>query len=561
METPIFGGFYVSWSTNLADQQCNNLYPTTVDTKTGKAAGALYATPGLDLITNMTGGSSRPGGMQVFKGVLYVVSLNNVYAVSYSSVTGYSSSLVGTIGTNTGAVSIINNGKQLTIFDGLNGYLLPGGQPLTGGNIESGGSQYSVGDLILLQANDGTQNATAQIEVLTLSGGAVATFRVVMTGVFGPALPTSFIQANTTGSGSGFTLNAPTYSTFIGLYVLTLPFANPMAASYQDGFGLVGQGASQVIWQSNLFDLSYFDPLNFSSADAQPDNIQTIAELHEEQFIFKETNIEVWINAGLSGFAFQRLAGVHIEIGCVAPASVAKAAESLVWLSQDSQGAGMVYMVEGYVPKKISTKAIDGAIQSYSVISDAVGYCYQQKGHLFYVLTFPTGNQTWVYDFNNGLWHERSAFASDAFSRHWGNAYAYFNGQNMIGDYRNGNIYAFDINTQTDNGTPKKWVRSWRALLKPSYVPVTFSSLQIDMETGINVPSGTNPQVVLRWSDDGGHLWSNERFAAVGPIGKTAQRIKFNRLGSTKYNQGLDRIFELSSTDQFMTAIINADLT
>lgn len=560
METPIFGGFYVSRSTNLADQQCNNLFPTTVDTRTGKAVGALYATPGLDLVIATGGGAIRPGGMQVFLGTLYVVNRANVFAVTYSATDGYQAMLIGAIGSNAGPVSIINNGKQLAIFDGTNGYLLPGGVPLTGGTISNGGTQYAVGDLINLIAQDGTQNATAQVEVTTVSAGVVTGFTVVLNGAFGPDLPTTLSQSETSGSGDGFTLDPPTFGASVPLYMLTLPFSNPVSASYQDGFGLVVQGGSQIIWQSDLFDLSYFDPLNFSSADAQPDNIQAIAELHEEQFIFKETNIEVWINAGVAGFAFQRLAGVHIEIGCVAPASVAKAAESLVWLSQDDQGAGMVYAVEGYVPKKISTKSIDGAIQSYPTISDAVGYCYQQDGHLYYVLTFPSGNATWVFDFATSLWHQRSTFANGLFSRHWGIAYAYFNGKNIIGDYRNGNLYAINLNTQTDNGVPKKWVRTWRALPKPNYMPMTFSSLQIDMETGIQVPPGTNPQVVLRWSDDGGHNWSNEYFAAAGKTGDTAIRVMFRRLGSTRLDSGLDRIFELSSSDPFMTAIINADL-
>jgi hypothetical protein len=34
----------------------------------------------------------------------------------------------------------------------------------------------------------------------------------------------------------------------------------------------------------------------------------------------------------------------------------------------------------------------------------------------------------------------------------------------------------------------------------------------------------------------------------------------FRRLGSTRRNSGLDRIFELSSTDQFPVALIGADL-
>jgi hypothetical protein len=80
------------------------------------------------------------------------------------------------------------------------------------------------------------------------------------------------------------------------------------------------------------------------------------------------------------------------------------------------------------------------------------------------------------------------------------------------------------------------------------------------METGINVPAGTTPQIVLRWSDDGGNTWSDERIVEVGAKGQTATTVKFNRLGSTRRFGGSDRIFELSSSDPFMVAILDADV-
>lgn len=136
-----------------------------------------------------------------------------------------------------------------------------------------------------------------------------------------------------------------------------------------------------------------------------------------------------------------------------------------------------------------------------------------------------------------------------------------FNGLNIVGDYSNGNIYALDLDNLTDNGEPRKWLRTWRALAKPVEDPVSFHSLRIDMETGAAaIDPNSNPQVILRWSDDGGHTWSNERFTAAGRTGQTAKRVMFNRLGGTRRNSGLDRIFELSSADEFPVAIIGAEI-
>jgi hypothetical protein len=130
---------------------------------------------------------------------------------------------------------------------------------------------------------------------------------------------------------------------------------------------------------------------------------------------------------------------------------------------------------------------------------------------------------------------------------------------NMVGDFQNGNIYAFNLDENLDNGVQRKWLRTWRATQQATLQPQRFSCLTVDIETGIDVPDGTAPQLMLRWSDDGGHNWSNTMIRAAGPVGATAQRVMFKRLGSTRRGTGLDRIFELSCTDPFRVAIIRAE--
>lgn len=130
----------------------------------------------------------------------------------------------------------------------------------------------------------------------------------------------------------------------------------------------------------------------------------------------------------------------------------------------------------------------------------------------------------------------------------------------VLGDYLTGNIYVFNPDTLTDNGTPRKWVRRWRALPGDTTSAITFSYLAIDMETGIQVLIGTNPQIVLRWSDDSGKTWSGNRIVPVGATGATSFTVKFNRLGSTARFGGSTRIFELSSSDPFKVSLISAEV-
>lgn len=570
--SPILGGFDVSRSKNAADNQMINLFLELIETKDGYAPAYLQMCPGLTLMGSAGDGPIRGPRGSVMGGYLYIVSGSQAYQVSPS----FAVVALGTLQTSTGTVSIINNGTQVAFFDGIGGYFttasaaLNGGAPLFSGAVGTGGTLYAVGDTITLIAANGVQDGTAIITVTTVSAGAVTGFTVAQGGLFS-VQPASFRQASTSGSGANFVLINPTYGSVVKLATLSLPFSNPLSATYQDGFGLVSVAGTQLWYQSDLNDLSNWQALNFSSADATPDNILALADLMRQVFIIKETHTEVWVNAGQAGFSFVRLQGPFLEIGTPATASVAKAGPALLWLSQTTQGTRQVVMVTGYNPRIVSTHALDAELATYSTVSDAVAYAYQQEGHTFYVITFPTADITWSLDVtetlrvNYPVWHRRASFSNGAFHRHWGNCYATLVNAvsplaNIVGDYQNGNLYAFDLDNTTDNGTQRKWLRSWRALIKPSTKPQRFPCLTINMETGLQVPDGTDPQATLRWTDDGGHNWSDEMIRSVGKTGQTAKRVFFRPLGSTRRLTGLDRTFELSSSDRFKVAILGAEI-
>ena len=70
--------------------------------------------------------------------------------------------------------------------------------------------------------------------------------------------------------------------------------------------------------------------------------------------------------------------------------------------------------------------------------------------------------------------------------------------------------------------------------------------------------SSTNPQVMLRWSDDGGHTWSNEHWASTGKVGEYGKRVIWRRLGMTTKLR--DRVYEISGSDPVKIAIMGAEL-
>lgn len=339
-------------------------------------------------------------------------------------------------------------------------------------------------------------------------------------------------------------------------------FPGAVTVGYLDGYFVFNEPDSQRMWVTALLNGLDISPLDFSSAEGSPDGIVAINVDHRECWVFGTDSIEVWYDAGLQDFPLQRIQGAFNEIGCVAAFSVAKLDNGLFWLGCDARGQGIVYRANGYTGTRVSTHAIEYAIQSYGNISDAVAYTYQQDGHAFYVLTFPSANATWVYDVSTQAWHERAGWSNGQFTRHRSNCQCNFQGNTVVGDYENGNIYTLDLNVYADNGGIQKWLRSWRALPpnQNNLKRTAQHSLQLDCEsgTGLNNGQGSDPQVMLRWSDDGGHTWSNEHWASMGKIGQFFRRVIWRRLGMT--DKLRDRVYEVSGTDPVKIAIMGAQL-
>jgi len=78
------------------------------------------------------------------------------------------------------------------------------------------------------------------------------------------------------------------------------------------------------------------------------------------------------------------------------------------------------------------------------------------------------------------------------------------------------------------------------------------------VQKGLVTAIATDPQVMLRWSDDGGHTWSNEHWRSMGLTGEWGRRVIWRRLGMTLKLR--DRVYEVSGTDQVKIAIMGAEL-
>jgi hypothetical protein len=502
MRTPILGSSYVTRSVNAADNRMVNLFPEVIP-EGGKEPGFLNRAPGLNFLQTVGTGPIRALWAHQTNGSdFYVVSGVEVYKLTSTTGTPI---LLGQV-SGTGPVSIADNGTQ--IFFACNGPSF-------------------------------IYNET--------------------TNVFGPITDPDFPGAVTVG--------------------------------YLDGYFVFNEPNSQRIWVTALLDGYDINALDFASAEGSPDGLVAVNVDHREAWLFGSDSVEVWYDAGLADFPLTRIQGAFNELGCAAAFSVAKLDNTLFWLGTDARGQGIVYKANGYNGQRVSTHAVEWQIQQYGNISDAIAYTYQQDGHSFYVLTFPSANATWVYDAATQAWHERAGWDNGSFTRHRSNCQCNFGGNIIVGDYQNGNIYTLSLTTYADNSQIQRWLRSWRALPTGTNTlkRTAQHSLQLDAQAGAlltpiteyvylttedgfrlitesydNLVDETTlsvnppPQFMLRWSDDGGHTWSNEHWAQGGAVGAYGTRIFWRRLGMTLKLR--DRVYELSGTDPIQIAIMGAEL-
>jgi hypothetical protein len=309
---------------------------------------------------------------------------------------------------------------------------------------------------------------------------------------------------------------------------------------------------------SGLNDVT-FDALDIATAEGSPDNLVALFVSNRNVLALGTQSVEVYYNSGDADFPFARIQGAFIETGCSAPFSVAELVGSVFWLGGDSNGSGTVYMMQGYQPKRISTPAIEAVIRGMTTddVEASTGWTYQQGGHLFYCLNLPGTDTTFCYDASTEMWHERQYLDLWSMKRHRAECHAIAYGESIVGDYETGKIYALDQDSYTDDGTSIVRIRTAPHMSK-GLTLVRHNSIQIDMETGVGLSGtaqGSDPQVILDYSDDGGHSWSNERFASLGKIGERMTRVKFNRLGMSR-----DRVYRVKVTDPVKPVLIGAEI-
>jgi hypothetical protein len=217
------------------------------------------------------------------------------------------------------------------------------------------------------------------------------------------------------------------------------------------------------------------------------DNLVALVSLDKQLWLFGQLTTEIWYLSGGATFPFAATPNGLIEHGCGAQYSAAKIDDTVIWLSISITGSPVVLQGSGYTAQRISTNAIENEIQNYPRVDDAIAMTYQQLGHSFYILTFPSAGKTWVYDNSTSEWHERMFLGGNGREQRWRpNCLSYAYGEIVAGDYENGSLYSLDINTYTDAGQAIKRIRGFPHFIQEAK-RVVYRKFIADIQCGESI--------------------------------------------------------------------------
>ena len=313
------------------------------------------------------------------------------------------------------------------------------------------------------------------------------------------------------------------------------------------------RGTGQIFWTDTLS--TTIDPLSFATAEANPDSVTALKSHMKQLWIFGETSTEVWYPTGNNDLPFAPIQGVSIYAGCLLPKTIQRFGESLIWLSNTTDGDSQILMTQGYQLQRISNHAIEKELRSYD-LKDASAYVYQEAGHAFYVLTIPAHNKTWVFDGSTSLWHERAIFEDDKFKKHPAKHHAMYRGQHIFTHADKVMLLGLANNGVDQIGAkslPQVRERTTHTVSRtPHMVRHNRFILIAQQGTGTH---DSSPQVMLSWSDDDGASWSDSRWRGLGKRGQYHYRTFWTRLGASR-----SRAYRVRFTDAANLTITGAEL-
>lgn len=341
---------------------------------------------------------------------------------------------------------------------------------------------------------------------------------------------------------------------------------------FDDGYTLYFERDTGRYYYSELNDPATVRGLNYMTAEGSPDNTVAALVINREVIIFGTDSIEFHFNSGGSDNAFERISGGFIEHGCAARWSAVKFDNSAMFLGRNAEGQGIIWRLgsAGGAPSRVSTHAVEKCIAKVlfssldrrDLTEQITAFAYQDAGHSYYVLNLPAvlatvnspaqRSMTWVYDAavpQSLAWTERAYRnpATGQFERILSDHHVLWKGRHYTGAYGRARVYEMSLTYFREDTDELVKLRESAGPLNFGGKLFAVHKIIIEGERGVGRDGGvqgSDPQIMLQVSWDGGFNWSNEVWRDWGKIGERNCKAEFGPMGS-----GYDLVVRVSCSE------------
>ena len=300
--------------------------------------------------------------------------------------------------------------------------------------------------------------------------------------------------------------------------------------TYKDGYFIhfnntASVSTGKIFFISNLNDGLVYDPLDFGTAEADPDKITAIHVNRNILYVGGNETIEPFQNIGGADFPFQRIPGGLIQKGISAKFSPIDTDNTFYFVGAGLNEGPAIWRFAGNTAQKLSSASIDQILQQLTQdqVENIYATTYAEEGGYF--VNFHLADQVFSYDaaassaMQKPVWHERKS--KDQFDNlviwrvtHIIAAY----GRLLVGDNQSGTIGEMKRTIHTEYGKSiNRAVASMPFHNEGERVKVP--KMELVCETG-TAPANYTPRVVRFFSDDGGYTFGNGIARSLGVQGQ-----------------------------------------
>lgn len=313
--------------------------------------------------------------------------------------------------------------------------------------------------------------------------------------------------------------------------------------------------------------LDRYSKPRFTTASFMADRLSAVITSGELLFAFGTSSIQVYAPTlssdaqGFSSMVFSSSGRNFKDVGCKAVNTVVDLNGNVVFLGSSSRGERSVWYTNGGNPARISTNAIERMMEGVDT-SNAYAFGWVENGHVFYALTVPALDRTFVYDFSTSQWHNRSTYRNDSTEGLWWPEYAVSAyGAIVLAGKATDKLVQLDKDKYDDYRGEPIIKRRTAPVITNDYSEFMVNDVLLLWNNGTtrdysNENGARDPVVMLEVSRDGGNTFDDEMWGMGGQTGQYGFRTVWYGIGA-----GTLFVFRFTISDRVNVVITGAKIS